>query len=97
MNLNDLSYVIAQQIKQLHDNANMFRRRLLEMGLHVLGDWNSPVMPIMIYHPAKLPVFSRSCLDNHVAMVSVCWKPVVNGNLACLKCITSISEAYKPP
>jgi len=59
------------KIKQLHDNANMFRRRLLEMGLHVLGDWNSPVMPIMIYHPAKLPVFSRLGLENHVAMVRV--------------------------
>jgi serine palmitoyltransferase len=57
------------QVKQLHDNANYVRRRLLEMGLHVLGDWNSPVMPIMIYHSGKLPVFSRMCLENHVAMV----------------------------
>jgi hypothetical protein len=38
------------QVKQLHDNANYVRRRLIEMGLHVLGDWDSPVMPIMIYH-----------------------------------------------
>jgi hypothetical protein len=59
----------APQVRQLHDNANYVRKRLLEMGLHVLGDWNSPVMPIMIYHSGKLPVFSRMCLDNHVAMV----------------------------
>jgi len=39
------------QVKQLHDNANYFRHQLIEMGLHVLGDWDSPVMPIMIYHP----------------------------------------------
>lgn len=39
------------QVKQLHDNANYFRRQLINMGLHVLGDWDSPVMPIMIYHP----------------------------------------------
>ena len=59
------------KVKQLHDNANYVRRRLMEMGLHVLGDWNSPVMPIMIYHSGKLPVFSRMCLENHVGVVSV--------------------------
>ena len=47
------------------------RRRLLEMGLHVLGDWDSPVMPIMIYYPSKLPVFSRMCFEHNVAMVMV--------------------------
>jgi hypothetical protein len=41
----------AWQVRQLHENANYFRRRLLDMGLHVLGDWDSPVMPIMIYQP----------------------------------------------
>ena len=59
------------QVRQLHDNANYFRRRLMDMGLHVLGDWDSPVMPIMIYHPAKLPAVSRLCLDRHIAMVVV--------------------------
>ena len=97
INLNDLSNTIAQQIKQLHDNANMFRRRLLEMGLHVLGDWNSPVMPVMIYHPAKLPVFSRSCLDNHVAMVSVLDDLLGEWDSSLPEAITSISKAYKPP
>lgn len=29
---------------QLRDNANYFRRRLLELGFDVLGDWDSPVM-----------------------------------------------------
>jgi hypothetical protein len=43
-----------QQVRQLHTNANYFRRRLLDMGLHVLGDWDSPVMPIMIYQPGRL-------------------------------------------
>ncbi|GAX72984.1 hypothetical protein CEUSTIGMA_g436.t1 [Chlamydomonas eustigma] len=59
------------KVKQLHDNANYFRCRLLQMGLHVLGDWNSPVMPIMIYHSGKLPIFSRLCLANNVATVVV--------------------------
>ncbi len=34
----------AHKIVQLHDNSNYFRRRLLEMGCNVLGDWDSPVM-----------------------------------------------------
>lgn len=59
------------KVRRLHSNANYVRKGLLAMGLHVLGDWDSPVMPIMIYHSGKLPVFSRSCLENHVAMVVV--------------------------
>lgn len=34
----------ARKIAALHDNSNYFRRRLLEMGCNVLGDWDSPVM-----------------------------------------------------
>ncbi|KAJ9521949.1 hypothetical protein QJQ45_024829 [Haematococcus lacustris] len=59
------------KVRQLHDNANYLRRRLTEAGLHVLGDWDSPVMPLMIYSPAKLPAFSRMCLARNVAVVVV--------------------------
>lgn len=41
------------------------------MGLDVLGNWDSPVMPLMIYHLGKLPAFSRMCLDQNVAVVVV--------------------------
>ena len=41
------------------------------MGLDVLGDTNSPVMPIMIYHPVMMAVFSHRCLQRHVATVVV--------------------------
>lgn len=57
-----LLLLLHMQINQLHSNANYVRRRLQDMGLHVLGDWDSPVMPIMIYHAGKLPVFSRLTL-----------------------------------
>jgi hypothetical protein len=36
------------------------------MGFEVLGDNDSPVMPIMLYNPAKIPAFSRECLNQHV-------------------------------
>lgn len=36
------------------------------MGFEVLGDNDSPVMPIMLYNPAKIPAFSRECLKQNV-------------------------------
>lgn len=60
-----------RKVAQLKENSNYFRRRLLEMGLDVIGDYDSPVMPIMIYHPGKLPWFSRYCYANNIAMVVV--------------------------
>ena len=59
------------KIAQLRDNANYFRARLLEQGYNVLGDWDSPVMPIMIFNPAKLPAASREMLRRGVATVVV--------------------------
>ncbi|KAL6996875.1 serine palmitoyltransferase component [Sarracenia purpurea var. burkii] len=41
------------------------------MGYEVLGDNDSPVMPIMLYNPAKIPAFSRECLKRNVAVVTV--------------------------
>ncbi|XP_075500461.1 long chain base biosynthesis protein 2b-like [Primulina tabacum] len=41
------------------------------MGFEVLGDNDSPVMPIMLYNPAKIPAFSRECLKRNVAVVTV--------------------------
>lgn len=38
------------------------------MGFEVLGDNDSPVMPIMLYNPAKLPAFSRECLKRNVRL-----------------------------
>ncbi len=41
------------------------------MGLHVLGDYGSPVLPIMLYHCNYLSVISRVLYDRHIAMVVV--------------------------
>merc|ERR1712078_202216 len=58
----DGSYRGAQKLTQLHDNANFFRDELMRRGFQVLGDLDSPVVPVMIYHPAKFCAFSRLCL-----------------------------------
>jgi len=39
------------------------------MGFEVLGDNDSPVMPIMLYNPAKIPAFSRECLRQKVSSI----------------------------
>ena len=41
------------------------------MGFEVLGDNDSPVMPIMLYNPAKIPAFSRECLRQHVSFQNI--------------------------
>uniref|UniRef100_A0A2N9EHB6 Aminotransferase class I/classII large domain-containing protein n=1 Tax=Fagus sylvatica TaxID=28930 RepID=A0A2N9EHB6_FAGSY len=61
----------AQKLAQIRENSNFFRSELEKMGLEVLGDYDSPVMPIMLYNPAKMPAFSRECLKQKVAVVIV--------------------------
>lgn len=51
---------------RIRENSNFFRSELQKMGFDVLGDNDSPVMPIMLYNPAKMPAFSRQCLQHNV-------------------------------
>ncbi|KAK7395971.1 hypothetical protein VNO78_16619 [Psophocarpus tetragonolobus] len=60
----------AQKLAQIRENNNFFRTELQKMGFEVLGDDDSPVMPIMLYNPAKIPAFSRECLRQNVAVVT---------------------------
>lgn len=59
------------RIKQLHDNANYLRDGLRALGFEILGDKDSPVVPMLVYCPAKLPAVSRFCLENGLAVVVV--------------------------
>ncbi|GKF72936.1 long chain base biosynthesis protein 2a [Tanacetum coccineum] len=52
----------SQKLAKVRENSNYFRSELQKMGFDVLGDYDSPVMPIMIYNPAKIAAFSRECL-----------------------------------
>ncbi|KAF4346279.1 hypothetical protein G4B88_018653 [Cannabis sativa] len=61
----------AQKLARIRENSNFFRSELQKMGFEVLGDNDSPVMPIMLYNPAKIPAFSRECLRQNVAVVTV--------------------------
>ncbi|XP_078433382.1 long chain base biosynthesis protein 2a-like [Wolffia australiana] len=61
----------AVKLTRVRENSNFFRSELNKMGFEVLGDNDSPVMPIMLYNPAKIPAFSRECLAREVAVVTV--------------------------
>ncbi|CAM9989338.1 unnamed protein product, partial [Discosporangium mesarthrocarpum] len=61
----------AQKLRAVRQNSNFVRRKLEDMGLHVLGDYNSPVIPFLIYVPAKISAFSRECYDRGLAVVVV--------------------------
>jgi 7-keto-8-aminopelargonate synthetase-like enzyme len=41
------------------------------LAVQVLGDDDSPIIPIMLYNPAKMPAFSRLCLERKLAVVVV--------------------------
>ncbi|KAF3337136.1 long chain base biosynthesis protein 2a [Carex littledalei] len=63
----------AKKLAQVRENSNFFRSELQNMGFEVLGDNDSPVMPIMIYNPGKIPAFSRECLSQNLAVVIVAY------------------------
>mmetsp|Transcript_23996 Transcript_23996/g.56634 ORF Transcript_23996/g.56634 Transcript_23996/m.56634 type:complete len:671 (+) Transcript_23996:157-2169(+) len=60
-----------KKIQALRDNSNYFRMRLQEMGLHVLGHYDSPIIPVMLYNPTKIAAFSRECYKRGLAVVVV--------------------------
>jgi serine palmitoyltransferase len=59
------------KIRALSENGNYFRYKSKEMGLDVLGDWGSPICPIVVYHPGRVCAFSREMLKEKVAVVVV--------------------------
>ncbi|CAM0914124.1 unnamed protein product [Alopecurus aequalis] len=61
----------AEKLARIRENSNFFRSELEKMGFQVLGDYDSPVIPIMLYNYAKMPAFSRECLRRNVAIVTV--------------------------
>lgn len=60
-----------QKIQALRDNSNYFRMKLQDMGLTVLGHFDSPIMPVMLYNPTKIAAFSRECYKRGLAVVVV--------------------------
>ncbi|GBG32941.1 5-aminolevulinate synthase, mitochondrial [Hondaea fermentalgiana] len=60
-----------ERLQAIKDNANYFRAGLKEIGCSVLGDDDSPVVPVMLFHYAKISAFSREALARRLAVVVV--------------------------
>ncbi|KAI3643562.1 hypothetical protein MP228_013117 [Amoeboaphelidium protococcarum] len=60
-----------QRLKRIADNSVYFRRELKKMGFIVYGHEDSPVIPMLLFNPGKIPAFSRECLKRGVAVVVV--------------------------
>jgi len=77
-----------QQMEILKRNSNYFRQKLIDMGFYVLGDMDSPVIPILV-NPGCIQEFSNWLLDNGVAVVVVMFPAVpITGSRARF-CISS--------
>ena len=60
-----------KKLLALKEQSNYFRSRCVKMGLQVYGHYDSPVVPVTLYHPAKIAAFSRECFKRGVAVVVV--------------------------
>lgn len=60
-----------RRLTQLANNSRYFRQKLRQLGLIVYGNNDSPVVPVMLYMPAKAVATSRELLERGVASVSV--------------------------
>ena len=67
----DILIAGSQKPLQLRENANYFRKSLMEKKYPILGDMDSPIIPLLIERPDKLVKFSQKCLEHGVAIVVV--------------------------
>ena len=68
---NDGTTIGSTKLQALRDNSNFFRNEMIRIGLHVYGEEDSPIIPVMMYFPAKIAAFSRECLSRGLAVVMV--------------------------
>ncbi|XP_007526137.1 serine palmitoyltransferase 3 [Erinaceus europaeus] len=60
-----------QRVQQLAKNTRYFRQRLNKMGFIIYGNEESPVVPLLLYMPAKVAAFARHLLNRKIAVVVV--------------------------
>ncbi|ORZ36514.1 pyridoxal phosphate-dependent transferase [Catenaria anguillulae PL171] len=60
-----------RRIAVLSSNSRYFSQQLRKRGFIVYGDQDSPVIPLLLFNPAKIPAFSRECLARGIAVVVV--------------------------
>merc|ERR1719498_146092 len=60
-----------KRIRDLAENSKFFRSELKKMGFIVYGNDASPVVPMLLFMPAKIAAFSREMKKRGVCVVVV--------------------------
>jgi serine palmitoyltransferase len=58
-----------ERLQRITFNSRYLRLGLKRLGFIVYGHDDSPVVPMMLYHPGKLPAFSREMLKRNISIV----------------------------
>lgn len=67
----DGSDIGLKKLAALRRNSNYFRQGLVDLGLITLGDFDSPVIPVLTYHMSKSTELARECLKRNLAVAVV--------------------------
>uniref|UniRef100_A0A8C3YJY2 serine C-palmitoyltransferase n=1 Tax=Catagonus wagneri TaxID=51154 RepID=A0A8C3YJY2_9CETA len=54
-----------QRVQQLAKNTRYFRQKLSQLGFIIYGNEESPVVPLLLYMPAKVAAFARHLLNRY--------------------------------
>lgn len=60
-----------ERLQRIAFNSRYLRLGLKRLGFIVYGHDDSPIIPIMLYHPAKMPAFSHEMLKRKISVVVV--------------------------
>jgi serine palmitoyltransferase len=60
-----------ERLQRIAFNSRYLRLGLKRLGYIVYGHDDSPIIPVMLYHPAKMPAFSHEMLKRRISVVVV--------------------------
>nr|UWK20356.1 sphinganine palmytoil transferase subunit 2 [Trichoderma cf. fertile] len=60
-----------ERLQRIAFNSRYLRLGLKRLGMIVTGDDDSPIIPVLLYHPGKMPAFSRQMLARKISVVVV--------------------------
>ncbi|KAI4178519.1 MAG: hypothetical protein L6R41_008357 [Letrouitia leprolyta] len=60
-----------ERLQRLAFNSRYLRLGLKRLGFIVYGNDDSPIIPLMLYNPAKIPAFSHEMLQRKISVVVV--------------------------
>lgn len=60
-----------ERLQRLAFNSRYLRLGLKRLGFIITGHDDSPIIPLLLYHPAKIPAFSHEMLKRKISVVVV--------------------------